>query len=80
MLPSFSEWLYFIFSLFLLQIGMLIKGEKTHFGLAKAIKNSIFDSKYSEYLNKNVYMQFENPFNGNFTLKYHYRWIKKFNL
>lgn len=52
MLPSFSEWLYFIFSLFLLQIGMLIKGEKTHFGLAKAIKNSIFDSKYSEYLKK----------------------------
>lgn len=62
MLPSFSEWLYFIFSLFLLQIGMLIKGEKTHFGLAKAIKNSIFDSKYSEYLNKNVYMQFEKSF------------------
>lgn len=62
MLPSFSEWLYFIFSLFLLQIGRLIKGEKTHFGLAKAIKNSIFDSKYSEYLNKNVYMQFEKSF------------------
>lgn len=62
MLPSFSEWLYFIFSLFLLQIGRLIKREKTHFGLAKAIKNSIFDSKYSEYLNKNVYMQFEKSF------------------
>lgn len=62
MLPSFSEWLYFIFSLFLLQIGRLIKGEKTQFGLAKAIKNSIFDSKYGEYLNKNVYMQFEKSF------------------
>lgn len=41
---------------------MLMKGEKTHFGLAKAIKNSIFDSKYSEYLNKTVYMQFEKSF------------------
>lgn len=54
--------IFYIFFIFIADRHAYERGKKTHFGLAKAIKNSIFDSKYSEYLNKNVYMQFEKSF------------------
>lgn len=44
--------IFYIFFIFIADRHAYERGKKTHFGLAKAIKNSIFDSKYSEYLKK----------------------------